>query len=101
MMATGGFEVGALHSPRNLEQAVIVLQAPLATRVNLGNLLVMPVRSQTGAMVPLGELGRFVAKARRSGDLSQGSARRSNMSPPTWSADSARRFMACSMSTPR
>ncbi len=61
-MTTGGFEVGALKSPRNLEQAVIVLQAPLATRGNLGNLLVMPVRSQTGAMIPLGELGRFVNK---------------------------------------
>ena len=61
-MATGGFEVGALQSPRNLEQAVIVLQAPMATRGNIGNLLVMPLRSQTGAMVPLGELGRFVNK---------------------------------------
>ncbi len=61
-LATGGFEIGALKSPRNLEQAIIVLQAPLATRGNLGNLLVMPVRSQTGALVPLGELGRFVNK---------------------------------------
>ncbi len=61
-MTTGGFEMGALKSPRNLEQAVIVLQAPLATRGNLGNLLVMPVRSQTGSLVPLGELGRFVNK---------------------------------------
>ncbi len=61
-MATGGFEVGPQLSPRNLEQAVIVLQAPMATRGNLGNLLVMPLRSQTGAMVPLGELGRFVNK---------------------------------------
>ncbi len=61
-LTTGGFEIGALKSPRNLEQAVIVLQAPLATRGNLGNLLVMPVRSQTGALVPLSELGRFVNK---------------------------------------
>lgn len=61
-LATGGFEIGPLTSPRNLEQAVIVLQAPQATRGNLGNLLVMPVRSQTGALIPLGELGRFVNK---------------------------------------
>jgi len=59
-MATGGFEVGPLQSPRNLEQAVIVLQTPLSQRVNLGNLLVLPVRSDAGASVPLGELGRFV-----------------------------------------
>ncbi|MCI4680190.1 efflux RND transporter permease subunit [Rhodoblastus acidophilus] len=59
MMATGGFEAGPLQRRRNLEQAVIVLQTPMATRGNIGNLLVMPVRSQTGAMVPLGELGHF------------------------------------------
>ncbi len=58
-MATGGFEVGALHRPRNLEQAVILLQVPLATRVNLGNLLVLPVRTQAGTTVPLSELGQF------------------------------------------
>ena len=63
VMATGGFEVGPLQSPRNLEQAVIVLQVPLATRVNLGNLLVLPVRSQSGTLVPLGELGHFTPKA--------------------------------------
>ena len=61
-MATGGFEVGPLTSARNLEQAVIVLQVPLATRVNLGNLLMMPVRAQSGAMVPLGEMGRFMPR---------------------------------------
>jgi multidrug efflux pump subunit AcrB len=58
-MATGGFEVGPLQSERNLEQAVIVLQVPLETRVNIGNLLALPVRSASGSMVPLGELGRF------------------------------------------
>ena len=58
-MATGGFEVGALQSKRNLEQAVIVLQVPLATRVNLGNLLMLPVRTAAGKLVPLSELGRF------------------------------------------
>jgi len=58
-MATGGFEVGAVQAPRNLEQAVIVLQTPLPTRVNLGNLSSLPVRARSGAMVPLGELGHF------------------------------------------
>jgi multidrug efflux pump subunit AcrB len=61
-MATGGFEVGPLQSPRNLEQTVIVLQVPLSTRVNLGNLLVLPVRAQNGVLVPLGELGRFLPR---------------------------------------
>ncbi|MDQ2090951.1 efflux RND transporter permease subunit [Marimonas arenosa] len=59
MMVAGGFEAGALQSPHNLEQAVIVLQAPLSVRVNLGNLLVLPIPSDTGRMVPLGELGEF------------------------------------------
>jgi multidrug efflux pump subunit AcrB len=59
-MATGGFEVGALQSTHNLEQAVIVLQVPLATRVNLGNLLVLPVRNQSGSTTPLSELGQFL-----------------------------------------
>ncbi len=58
-MATGGFEVGALQQTHNLEQAVIVLQVPLATRVNLGNLLLLPVRNQNGSTTPLSELGRF------------------------------------------
>ncbi|MDK9697552.1 MAG: efflux RND transporter permease subunit, partial [Siculibacillus sp.] len=61
-MATGGFEVGPLAGGTNLEQTVIVLQVPLATRVNLGNLLVLPIRSQMGQTVPLGELGRFVPR---------------------------------------
>ncbi|ARE40850.1 Acriflavin resistance protein [Rhodovulum sp. P5] len=58
-MAAGGFEVGALKSKHNLEQAVIVLQAPLSQRVNLGNLLVLPIPTADGSKVPLGELGSF------------------------------------------
>ena len=61
-MATGGFEVGPLAGGTNLEQTVIVLQVPLATRVNLGNLLVLPIRNQMGQTVPLGELGRFMPR---------------------------------------
>ena len=59
-MAAGGYAVGALKSDHNLEQTSIVLQAPLATRVNLGNLQVLPIRAANGTMVPLGELGQFV-----------------------------------------
>ena len=59
VMVGGGFEAGALQSPHNLEQAVIVLQAPLSTRVNLGNLRVLPIPTSAGSMVPLGELGEF------------------------------------------
>ncbi|MCE1237024.1 MAG: efflux RND transporter permease subunit [Hyphomicrobiales bacterium] len=71
-MATGGFEVGPLAGGADLEQTMIVLQAPLATRVNLGNLSVLPIRSQSGASVPLGELGRFVPRA---------------VTPPIWHKD--------------
>ncbi|WP_198008087.1 efflux RND transporter permease subunit [Rhodobacter ferrooxidans] len=59
-LAVGGYQVGPLQNTFNLEQAVIVLQTPLATRVNLGNLLVLPIPTATGGTVPLGELGRFV-----------------------------------------
>ncbi len=62
VMATGGFEAGPFQRIRNLEQATIVIQTPMATRGNIGNLLAMPVRSRAGAMVPLGELGRFVKR---------------------------------------
>ena len=58
-MATGGYQVGALKGVRSLEQAVIVLEVPLATRVNLGNLLLLPVRAANGAVVPLSDLGHF------------------------------------------
>ncbi|MDE2578250.1 MAG: efflux RND transporter permease subunit [Hyphomicrobiales bacterium] len=61
-MATGGFVAGAIKSHRNLEQTVITLQTPMAARGNLGNLLVMPVHTETGQTVPLGELGQFVNK---------------------------------------
>ncbi len=59
MMAAGGFVAGPLQSPYNLEQALVVLQTPLATRVNLGNLLVLPIPAQGGRTVPLSELGHF------------------------------------------
>ena len=62
MMAMGGFEVGPVKLEHELEQTVIVLQVPLAMRANLGNLLVLPVRLSNGALVPLGELGRFVKR---------------------------------------
>jgi multidrug efflux pump subunit AcrB len=71
-MATGGFEVGPLAGGTNLEQTVIVLQVPLSTRVNLGNLLVLPIRTQMGTTVPLGELGRFAPRA---------------VEPPIWHKD--------------
>jgi hypothetical protein len=62
MMAMGGFEVGPVKLEHELEQTIIVLQVPLAMRANLGNLLVLPVRLSNGALVPLGELGRFVKR---------------------------------------
>lgn len=62
MMAMGGFEVGPVKLVHELEQTVIVLQVPLEMRANLGNLLVLPVRLGNGAVVPLGELGRFIKR---------------------------------------
>lgn len=59
-MATGGFEVGPLQSPHSFEQASIVLQVPLPTRVNVANLSVLPVPTRWGTLVPLGELGQFI-----------------------------------------
>ena len=72
----------------------------MATRGNIGNLLVMPLRSQTGAMVPLGELGRFVNKP-VDPVIYHKDLRALEYVTATWSAGSARRSMACSMSTSR
>jgi hypothetical protein len=71
-MAMGGFAVGPVKLVHELEQTIIVMQLPLSVRGNPGSLLTLPVRSQTGTFVPLGELGRFV---------------RRNVSPPIFHKD--------------
>ncbi len=59
-MAAGGFEAGPLRSANSLEQSVIVVQVPIASRVNMGNILMLPVPTRSGTTVPLGELGRMI-----------------------------------------
>jgi multidrug efflux pump subunit AcrB len=71
-MAMGGFAVGPVKLVHELEQTIIIMQLPLSVRANPGSLLTLPVRTQTGTFVPLGELGRFV---------------RRNVSPPIFHKD--------------
>ncbi len=61
-MAMGGFAVGPVKLVQELEQTTIILQLPLAVRAHPGNLLGLPVRTQTGITIPLGELGRFTQR---------------------------------------
>jgi multidrug efflux pump subunit AcrB len=58
-MAMGGFVVGPVKLVHELEQTTIILQLPLAVRAHPGNLLDLPVRTQAGVTIPLGELGHF------------------------------------------
>ena len=71
-MAMGGFAVGPVKLVHELEQTIIVMQLPLSVRANPGSLLTLPIRTQTGSFVPLGELGRFI---------------RRNVSPPIFHKD--------------
>ena len=59
-MVMGQFKVGDVKQKRILEPTYILLQIPLATRTNLKALNEMPIMTQDGRMVPLGELGKFV-----------------------------------------
>jgi multidrug efflux pump subunit AcrB len=61
-MAMGGFQAGPIKLVHELEQTIIIMQLPLAVRANPGNLLTLPVRTESGTTVPLGELGRFVRR---------------------------------------
>ena len=58
-MGMGGYSVGSVKLVHELEQTNIVLQLPLASRSSLGSLLTLPVHSNNGSLVPLGELGHF------------------------------------------
>jgi multidrug efflux pump subunit AcrB len=59
-MVMGGHRLGDVKRGRGLEPTYIVLQAPLQVRADLKQLHDLPVPNRSGAMVPLGELGRFV-----------------------------------------
>jgi multidrug efflux pump subunit AcrB len=59
-MSMGMFKVGDIKQKLVYEPTYILLQIPLEVRSQLDNLADMPVMTQDGRMVPLGELGEFV-----------------------------------------
>jgi multidrug efflux pump subunit AcrB len=59
-MAMGGFRLGDVKRGVVQEPTYIVLQVPLANRAEIGSLASLPIQSELGGQVPLGELGRFV-----------------------------------------
>jgi multidrug efflux pump subunit AcrB len=62
-MALGGFKLGDIKQGRVLEPTYIVIQVPLTERSQLSRLYDLPIPTQTGSIVPLAELGRFVEDA--------------------------------------
>jgi multidrug efflux pump subunit AcrB len=61
-MAMGGFRLGDVKRGVVQEPTYIVLQVPLANRAEIGSLASLPIQSEMGGQVPLGELGRFVLR---------------------------------------
>ena len=59
-MAMGMFKVGDIKEALVYEPTYILLQVPLAKRSQLDLLVDMPVMTEDGRSVPLGELGTFV-----------------------------------------
>lgn len=58
-MALGGYRLGDVKNGYKLEPTYIVLQIPLSIRSDLARLKELPIPSQMGGSVPLGELGDF------------------------------------------
>ncbi len=58
-MSLGGYVLGDVKDGQKLEPTYIVLQVPFYVRADLTRLKEMPVPSQFGGTVPLGELGDF------------------------------------------
>lgn len=59
-MAMGGYKLGDVKRAAPLEPTYIVLQAPLAVRSQVSRLSNLPIVNQSGEVIPIGELGRFV-----------------------------------------
>ncbi|MFA6111254.1 MAG: efflux RND transporter permease subunit [Candidatus Latescibacterota bacterium] len=57
-IAVGGTSAGLLHQPAEAEDLEIVLRLPVASRSSVDELMAAKIPSQSGAMVPLGELVR-------------------------------------------
>ncbi|MCP4075954.1 MAG: AcrB/AcrD/AcrF family protein [Gammaproteobacteria bacterium] len=58
-MSLGEFILGDVKSGLKLEPTYIIIQVPIEVRADLARLKEMPVPSQLGSSVPLGELGDF------------------------------------------
>ena len=58
-MSLGGFVLGDVKSGYKLEPTYLVVQVPFEVRADLARMKEMPVPSQFGGTVPLGELGDF------------------------------------------
>ncbi|MDX2289364.1 MAG: efflux RND transporter permease subunit [Hyphomicrobiaceae bacterium] len=61
-MVMGGHRLGSVKLGPHLESRFIVLQAPLAVRSDLASLNDVPIRTRDNQLVPLAELGTFVAQ---------------------------------------
>ena len=59
-MSMGGYRLGDIKRGVVREPTYIILQVPLAVRSQIQRLKNLPVMSQQGTTIPLGELGRFV-----------------------------------------
>jgi hypothetical protein len=60
-MAMGGFKLGDAKLGHELEPRYIILQSPLGLRSEINRLGEIPVRAADGKLIPLGELGKFIA----------------------------------------
>jgi len=58
-MAVGGFKLGDIKSGIVREPTYIVMQVPMAVRSQIKRLYTIPLQTNEGTTMPLGELGRF------------------------------------------
>ncbi len=61
-MAMGGHKLGDVKRAAPLEPTYIVIQAPLAVRSQVSRLANLPIPTNAGTTVPLGELGTFAQR---------------------------------------
>ena len=62
-MAMGGYKLGDVKSSRELEPTYLVIQLPLSVRAEISRLTTLPIPTESGANIPLSEVGRFVKVA--------------------------------------
>ncbi len=60
-MAMGGEKLGDVKRGKSLEPTYITMQIPLAARADIAHLGDLPIPSTSGNVLPLAELGRFIA----------------------------------------